>query len=104
MRTFLRFFFSPSAPEAADLPAVFFAALVASGLGAFEATVDAGALLAVDAGYIHKKLTRPNALSLDPSLKTAAENSLWGPSLDCTIRVKNKTKLYMSSQYGLYVS
>ncbi len=53
LRVFLRFFFSPSAP-AADLLAVFFAALVPSGLGALEAVVEAGALLAVDAGYKRK--------------------------------------------------
>ena len=53
MRDFLRFFFSPSVPDAALVfPAVFFALLSAAGLGAFDAVVEAaGALLAVEAGY-----------------------------------------------------
>jgi len=49
-RVFLRFFFSPSAAGAAFL-AVFFAA-VFSAFGAF-ALVEAGALPAVDAGYVN---------------------------------------------------
>ena len=51
LRTFLRFFFSPSAPPADFFAGVFFAALSAVVLaGTFEA-VDAGALPAVEAGY-----------------------------------------------------
>ena len=52
MRLFLRFFFSPSAPEPPDAAfAVFFAALpsVVVFAGAFEA-VEAGAFPAVEAG------------------------------------------------------
>lgn len=50
LRVFLRFFFSPSAPEGADLAAVFLA-LPSVLAGALEATVEAGALEAVDTGY-----------------------------------------------------
>lgn len=53
LRLFFRFFFSPSA-AGADLLAVFLALALGSGLeaGALEATVEAGALDAVDAGWI----------------------------------------------------
>ena len=53
MRPFLRFFFSPSAPEPEEALAVFFAAFAPPSevvfAGALEA-VDAGALPAVEAG------------------------------------------------------
>ncbi len=52
LRTFLRFFFSPSAPVAAvDLEAVAFLPLASALTGAFEAVVEAGALEAEEAGY-----------------------------------------------------
>ena len=52
MRTFLRFFFSPSAPvEAVDLDAAVFLALDSAFTGAFEAVVETGALDAEEAGY-----------------------------------------------------
>jgi hypothetical protein len=49
LRAFFRFFFSPSA-GALLFPAVFLAALVASGLAGALDAVDAGALPAVEAG------------------------------------------------------
>jgi hypothetical protein len=49
----LRFFFlSPSAPPALLAFAVLLALLASDLAGAFEAVVDAGALLAVDTGYV----------------------------------------------------
>ena len=52
MRTFLRFFFSPSAPaDAVDFEAAVFLAFDSAFTGALEAVVETGALEAEEAGY-----------------------------------------------------